>query len=148
MINISKLVLITIGTVLSVSTIGQTHPVNPFGLVYKGAITQNVQGAVQIHRVHYSLNGMAIAANVYTPKEYNTSKKYAAIVIAHPNGGVKEQVSSLNRQLEYMTKYRQELGDRIDLALWDHVHKTIPDSYDWPTLRIEKLIVEAIDEYI
>lgn len=135
MINISKLVLITIGTVLSVSTIGQTHPVNPFGLVYKGAITQNVQGAVQIHRVHYSLNGMAIAANVYTPKDYNTSKKYAAIVIAHPNGGVKEQVSGLYAQLLAEKGYITIVAD----AAYQGASGGWPRNVDKPSNRIDDI---------
>ena len=71
---------------------------NPFGLVYEGAITKNVAGKVQIHPVTYELNGNMIAANIYTPANYNASKKYPAIVVAHPNGGVKEQVAGLYAQ--------------------------------------------------
>ena len=66
---------------------------NPFGLVYAGAITENVAGKVNIHPVAYELNGNLIAANIYTPANYDTTKKYPAIVVAHPNGGVKEQVA-------------------------------------------------------
>lgn len=71
---------------------------NPFTLTYDGAITQNVQGKVNIHPVQYSLNGLAISANVYTPANFNPNKQYPAIVIAHPNGGVKEQVAGLYAQ--------------------------------------------------
>ena len=71
---------------------------NPFGLVYEGAITQNEKGKVNIYPVTYKLNGIDIAANVYTPADYDPSKKYPAIVVAHPNGGIKEQVSGLYAQ--------------------------------------------------
>ena len=71
---------------------------NPFGLVYGDAITENVSSKVNIHPITYELNGIKIAANVYTPADYDASKKYPAITVAHPNGGVKEQVSGLFAQ--------------------------------------------------
>jgi len=71
---------------------------NPYGLVYEGAIIQNEKGKVNIYPVTYKLNGIDIAANVYTPADYDPSKKYPAIVVAHPNGGIKEQVSGLYAQ--------------------------------------------------
>lgn len=71
---------------------------NPFGLVYDDAITENVSGKVNIHTVKYKLNGIDVAANVYTPANYDPSKKYAAITVAHPNGGVKEQTAGLYAQ--------------------------------------------------
>jgi len=71
---------------------------NPFSLVYDGAITENVKGKINIHPVTYKLNGIDIAANVYTPANYDASKKYPAITIAHPNGGIKEQTAGLYAQ--------------------------------------------------
>ena len=44
---------------------------NKFGLVYSGAITENVPGKVNIHPVAYMLHGNRIAANVYTPADYD-----------------------------------------------------------------------------
>src|SRR5690606_26215753 len=71
---------------------------NPYTLVYEGAITENVKGKVNIHPVTYKLNGIDIAANVYTPANYDPTQKYPAVVVAHPNGGVKEQASGLYAQ--------------------------------------------------
>ena len=48
--------------------------------------------AQQMHPVQYTRNdGISIAANVYTPAGYDKTKKYPAIVVAHPNGGVKNK---------------------------------------------------------
>ena len=71
---------------------------NPFTLTYQGAITKNEPGQISIHPVKYKLNGLDIVANVYTPANYDPKQKYPAIVVAHPNGGVKEQVAGLYAQ--------------------------------------------------
>lgn len=71
---------------------------NRWGLVYDGAIRENVPGAVNIHPITYMLDGVAVAANVYTPADYDPQKSYAAVAVAHPNGGTKEQVAGLYAQ--------------------------------------------------
>ena len=46
-------------------SIFKSHNSNPWGLVYDGAITENIQGKVNIHPITYNMNGLEISANVY-----------------------------------------------------------------------------------
>lgn len=73
---------------------------NPFGLLYAGALRSNEPGKVQIHPVAYDNLGITVAANVYTPAGYDPgrAKAWPAVCVAHPNGGVKEQVAGLYAQ--------------------------------------------------
>jgi uncharacterized protein len=71
---------------------------NPFGLVYEYPISANQPGQVNIHPVTYTLRGLKIAANVYTPAHYDPNGSYPAITVAHPNGGVKEQTAGRHAQ--------------------------------------------------
>lgn len=77
---------------------GPTLVPNALGLVYENAIDRNVVGKVNIHRVNYKIEGIDVVANVYTPAGYNPHNKYAAVVVAHPNGGSKNQVAGLYAQ--------------------------------------------------
>lgn len=44
------------------------------------------------------MNRLKIAANIYIPANYDATKSYPALVVAHPNGGVKEQVAGFYSQ--------------------------------------------------
>lgn len=81
--------------------VGDEGPVltpNKFGLVYEHAIDDNIDGRVNIRRVTYQVDGISVAANVYLPAGYTPDGHYAAVVVAHPNGGSKDQVAGLYAQ--------------------------------------------------
>ena len=122
---------------MSASTISsaQTKPANPFGLVYENAITVNVPGKVNIHPVTYKLNGIEIAANVYTPVNYDPTKKYPAIVVAHPNGGIKEQTAGLYAQRLAESGYITITAD----AAYQGASSGEPRHTDKPANRVEDI---------
>jgi uncharacterized protein len=115
---------------------------NPFTLVYDGAITENVKGKVNIHPVKYKLTGLDIAANVYTPANYSPSKKYPTVVVAHPNGGVKEQVAGLYAQRLAEQGYITITAD----AAYQGASGGTPRNVDKPAFRIED--IHGMADYI
>jgi fermentation-respiration switch protein FrsA (DUF1100 family) len=110
--------------------------------VYKGAIVENVKGKVNIHTVTYKIKDIVIVANVYTPANFDKSNKYSAIVIAHPNGGVKEQVAGL---------YAQRLAEQgfvtiVADAAYQGGSGGEPRNVDKPANRIED--IHAMADFI
>lgn len=123
----------------------QTKVINPFGLVYQDAITENVNGKANIHPVTYKLNGIEISANVYTPAGYDPAKSYPAVVVAHPNGGVKEQVAGLYAQRLAESGYITIAAD----ASYQGASGGEPRNVDKPANRIEDIhgMADFITQY-
>lgn len=140
-----KLTLIAMFMITSIITSAQTTLKNPFGLVYGDAITENVSGKVNIHPVTYKLNGIDIAANVYTPAGYDPTKKYPAVVLAHPNGGVKEQTTGLYAQRLAESGYLTITAD----AAYQGASGGQPRNVDKPANRIEDIhgMADFITQY-
>lgn len=118
---------------------------NPFTLAYEGAITRNEPGKVNIHPVKYKLGGLDIAANVYTPAGYDPKKSYPALVVGHPNGGVKEQVAGLYAQRLAEQGYITITAD----AAYQGASGGQPRNVDKPVHRIEDIhgMADFITQY-
>ena len=96
--------------------------------------------AQQMHPVQYTRNdGISIAANVYTPAGYDKTKKYPAIVVAHPNGGVKEQVAGLYAELLAKQGYIVIVPD----AAYQGASGGTPRNVDTPSSRTADLHAAA-----
>ncbi len=128
-----KKYLLSLIAILSTTMImAQKETLNPWGLVYDGALTGNVAGEVQIRPVTYMVDGISVSANVYLPKGYDANKKYAAVVVSHPNGGVKEQVSGMFAQKLAEAGYITIACD----ARFQGMSGGMPRGNDIPSVRI------------
>lgn len=83
---------------------------------------------------------LKMAGNLYLPEGFDQSKKYAAIIVVHPGGGVKEQTSAI---------YANELAQRGFITLaYDASHQGEsegePRYLENPTERVED-IRSAVD---
>ena len=127
--------LVTLSGVLMMTNTAMATNENPWGLVYEDAITQNIAGQVNIKPVTYKQNGIDIAANVYLPANFDENKNYPAVVVAHPNGGVKEQVAGLYAQKLAEQGYVTVAAD----AMYQGASGGEPRRTDKPYLREESI---------
>lgn len=126
-----KVVLTSVAMLSMMAGMAQEN-LNPWGLVYDAAIMQNEAGKVQLRMVTYEVEGITVSANVYLPTNYDASKKYAAVVVSHPNGGVKEQVSGMFAQKLAEAGYITIACD----ARYQGMSGGMPRGTDKPTYRI------------
>jgi len=140
-----SLLLVSIICISQGVTMAADYKLNPFTLVYEGAITENVKGKVNIHPVTYKLNGTDISANVYTPANYDPKNSYPTVVVAHPNGGVKEQVAGLYAQRLAEQGYITITAD----AAYQGASGGQPRTVDKPAYRIEDIhgMADFITQY-
>ena len=115
---------------------------NQFGLVYAGAIEENVPGKVNIRPVQYEINGIKVAANLYLPANFDETKKYPAVTSAHPNGGCKEQVSGLFAQKLAEMGYVSIAAD----ARYQGGSEGMPRNRDYPENRLDD--VSGMVDYV
>lgn len=72
------------------------------------APVQTLENGVQVQKVTFHNRFLIdIVGDLYLPKDYDATKRYAAIIVGHPFGGVKEQTSGLHArklaELGYVT---------------------------------------------
>jgi fermentation-respiration switch protein FrsA (DUF1100 family) len=144
--KIKNLLIVFFIMLINDTVVAQVKATNSFGLVYQDAITENKKGRVNIHPVKYKLNGIDIAANIYTPANFDPSKKYPALVVAHPNGGVKEQVAGLYAQRMAESGYITIAAD----ASYQGASGGTPRNIDKPANRIEDIrgMADYITQYL
>jgi fermentation-respiration switch protein FrsA (DUF1100 family) len=76
------------------------------GISYMAMI--ELQQETSIQRVTFPNRNITVAANLYLPKNFDKNKKYPAILVGHPAGGVKEQTAGI---------YAQRLAEQGYVAL-------------------------------
>lgn len=86
-------------------------------------------------KVSFQNGSVKMAANLYLPPNYDSKKKYPAIVVSHPWGGVKEQTSGL---------YAQRLAKRGFITLaYDASHygesEGLPRDLENPADRVQDI---------
>ncbi|WP_252375619.1 alpha/beta hydrolase, partial [Escherichia coli] len=84
-------------------------------------------------KVTFKNGSITMAGNLYFPPDYDSARKYPAIVVSHPWGGVKEQTSGL---------YAQQLAKRGFITLaYDASHYGesggLPRDLENPSDRVQ-----------
>lgn len=132
---VKSLLLVAAFSLLASTTQAAEQRQTKFYLAYEGAEQQSQNLGVSILNVNYVLNGIDIAAHVYVPTNYSALQTYPTMVIAHPNGGVKEQVAGLYAKKLAEQGYISIVAD----AAYQGASGGLPRNVDKPTHRIEDI---------
>jgi fermentation-respiration switch protein FrsA (DUF1100 family) len=93
----SRILLTLMGLIIAVS--GFASSVNGRNVKFnpKDTMMTNHEndGKVAVKKVRFPNRGITVVGNLFLPADFDSSKKYPAIVVGHPLGGVKEQTSGL-----------------------------------------------------
>lgn len=90
---------------------------------------------VTVEKVQFKNNDITLVGNLYRPADFDKSKKYPAISVAHPWGGVKEQTAGI---------YAERLAEKGFITLaYDASHYGEsggePRYYENPSERVEDI---------
>jgi len=93
----------------------------------------NMMNEVTVKKVSFPNNSITLVGNLYLPAKFDKNKKYPAIVVVHPFGGVKEQTSG---------HYAEKLAEQGFIALaYDASYQGesggMPRLMEIPDMRIE-----------
>ena len=66
-----------------------------FSTALAAPVVDKSDANVTVQKVSFKNNGITMVGNLYMPAKLDKNKKYPAISVAHPWGGVKEQTSGL-----------------------------------------------------
>ncbi|MGB8191679.1 MAG: alpha/beta hydrolase [Chitinophagaceae bacterium] len=119
-----------------------------FFIAFLAILTTGLKGRAQtsagkkttVQAVTFKKDNLNLAGNVYLPAGFDKTKKYPAIVVVHPGGGVKEQTAGL---------YAQQLAENGFVTLaFDASHQGasegLPRFLDNPLNRVGD-IYSAVD---
>src|SRR3982751_3347295 len=106
----------------------------------KTAAQSMVSNTATVQAVTFKNNSLKMAGNLYLPAGFDKNKKYPAIVVVHPGGGVKEQIAGL---------YAQKLSEAGFIALafdasYQGASEGLPRFLDNPINRVGD-IYSAVD---
>lgn len=110
--------MMTCGAMTSTSAAGFTNDELVAGKNIVHTVTKG-ENNVSVEKVHFKNGDIDLVGNLYKPANFDESKKYPAIVVVHPFGGVKEQTSGHYAQylaekgfitLAYDAAYQGESG--------------------------------------